>query len=376
MMKKEKGMALVATIIFVAVLTSFALAILSMTGDDSKLSTLHRESTRAFYLAEAGIEKSLWLLNTPVSQGGKGIKWRTDESGTSDPYHSEVNSGEFFDVTVETTTEPSPGIPEIVSIVSTGTVTGSGDYDKGTRKIKVNLRKGISPSPYMLYNYAIMTYAEDSNLVFNGHVEVEGDIHSNGDITGNGWDPDADVDGNISYAGDSTAITGENVSPAGVESYPSIDFEYYEANAAVVYDDDTAYEIGDEVLNGIHYFKGDVTISSDLLVIGTIVVEGNITVQGNPDITLLPDAEISLVMANTGDIVLNGNVHIEGIVHSEGTITFNGTTNIEEGAVLAADGTINGTGADTKIVYDVTNQEKPVPGTGIEVWKKDSWREI
>ncbi len=363
-------MALVAAIIFVAVLTSFAVAILSMTGDDSKLSTLHRESTRAFYLAEAGIEKALWLLNTPVSQGGKGIKWRTTV-----PF-VEGNSEEYYEVMVETTTIPSPGVPEIISIVSKGVVTGNGKYDKGTRKIQVNLRKGISPSPYTSYNYAIMTYAEDSNLEFDGHVKIEGDIHSNGDIKGNGWDPDKDVDGNISYAGDNTVITGENVSPTVVESYPSIDFEYYETNATHVYDENTAYDIGGGVLNGIHYYKGDVTISDDLLVIGTIVVEGDITVHGQPDITLLPDADISVVMANTGNIYLDGNVHIEGIIHSEGFITFNGNTNIEEGAVLAADGTIHGTGSETKIVYDVIYQEKPVPGTGIEVWKKDSWQEI
>ena len=45
----QKGMALLTTLIFVFVLVSFSVALLAMTGNDSKLSTLHRESTRAFY---------------------------------------------------------------------------------------------------------------------------------------------------------------------------------------------------------------------------------------------------------------------------------------------------------------------------------------
>ena len=81
-------------------------------------------------------------------------------------------------------------------------------------------------------------------------------------------------------------------------------------------------------------------------------------------------------MISTGKVTFNGNVHVEGIIHTEGEVELNGTTNIDEGAILAEDGVINGSGSDTKIVYDVDNQDQPVPGTGIEVWKKVSWQEV
>ena len=81
-------------------------------------------------------------------------------------------------------------------------------------------------------------------------------------------------------------------------------------------------------------------------------------------------------MVASGDITLGGNVHVEGIIHTEGIITLNGNINVEEGAILAEDGVINGTGANTKIVYDVENQDQPVPGTGIPVWKIASWQEV
>jgi uncharacterized membrane protein/cytoskeletal protein CcmA (bactofilin family) len=369
-LNNQKGMALITTLIFIFVLVSFSVALLVMTGNDSKLSTLHRESTRAFYMAETGVDKALWYLNTPTGQGGYGIDWRT----TSPLVYPSSTASEHYEVTVVTTTPPSSGVAEIITVHSTGKVLGGGKYDKGTRIVEVKLEKGVAPSEGAVYNYALMTFGEDSDMTLHGHVEIEGDVHSNGDISGSGWNPEDDVDGDVTYTGESTVPGTEDTDT--LEDFPTIDWDYYEDNAAHVYDTDTAYEIGGgEPLIGIHYYKGDVTIKNDLLVIGTIVVEGSITVKGNPDITLLPGEDISLVMVSTGKITLNGNVHVEGIIHTEGEIELNGTTNVEEGAILAEDGVINGTGSDTKIVYNVENQDQPQPGTGVPVWKIASWRE-
>jgi len=372
----QKGMALITTLIFIFVLVSFSIALLVMTSNESKLSTLHRESTRAFNIAETGVDKAIWYLNTPYDQGGYGLNWRTNVTVPPVPPGSltEGTASEYYIATVETTTEPAPGVAEVITIQSTGKVLGGGEYDKGTRIVEVKLEKGVKPSEGAVYNYALMTFGEDSDMTLHGHVEIEGDVHSNGDISGSGWDPENDVDGHVTYTGESTVPGTEDTDT--LQDWPAIDWEDYLENAAQVYDTDTAYEIGNEELYGIHYFKGDVTIKNDLLVVGTIVVEGSITVSGHPDITLLPDAGISLVMISSGKITLNGNVHVEGIIHTEGEIELNGTTNVEEGAILAEDGVINGTGADTKIVYDTDNQDQPVPGTGIPVWKIASWQEV
>ena len=368
----QKGMALITTLIFIFVLVSFSVALLVMTSNDSKLSTLHRESTRAFYLAETGVDKALWYLNTPIDQGGYGINWRT----TSPLIYPSATASEYYEVTVATTMPPGPGVGEIITVHSTGKEVGVGDYDKGTRIVEVKLEKGIAPSEGAVYNYALMTFGEDSILTFNGHITIEGDVHSNGDIDGNGFEPDDDVDGNITYAG-VVDFTGDFVEKTGVESFPSINWDYYQKNATQVYETDTAYEIGGGApLIGIHYFKGDVIIKKDLAIFGTIVAEGSITVSGNPDITLVHTENISLVMVSSGDITLGGNVDMQGIIHTEGLITLNGNISVDEGAILAENGVINGTGAKTKIVYDVKNQDMPVPGTGIPVWKIASWKEV
>jgi len=87
----QKGMALLTTLIFVFVLVTLAVALLTMTNNDTKMSTLQRDSNKAFYLADAGIEDALWKLNTDVLDGGEDILlWSpTDEPnpGTATEYY-------------------------------------------------------------------------------------------------------------------------------------------------------------------------------------------------------------------------------------------------------------------------------------------------
>ncbi|MBU4509787.1 pilus assembly PilX N-terminal domain-containing protein, partial [bacterium] len=67
----QNGMALLMTLIFVFLLVAFAVALLTMTSNDTKLSALQRDSTKAFYIAEAGIQDAIGrLVNGTVSDTG------------------------------------------------------------------------------------------------------------------------------------------------------------------------------------------------------------------------------------------------------------------------------------------------------------------
>jgi len=58
----QRGFALMATLILVVALTTFGIALLTMTRNDIKLAALQEESTKAFYLADAGVERAInWL---------------------------------------------------------------------------------------------------------------------------------------------------------------------------------------------------------------------------------------------------------------------------------------------------------------------------
>ena len=145
----QKGMALLTTLIFVFLLVTFGVSLLVMTSNDIKMSTLQRDSTKAFYIAEAGIEETLGYLNTllpvlipvlpldsllepvlPVLQG-EGPLWT--------PIDFE---GGHYEVTVEEEEEalvlPTlllPGTGKI-KITSTGVVEG-GTFSSGRRTIEV-----------------------------------------------------------------------------------------------------------------------------------------------------------------------------------------------------------------------------------------------
>jgi len=59
---KQNGFALIATLIFVFVISTMGLALLSLTSNEVKLSVLQKESTDSFYLADSGAERAIsWL---------------------------------------------------------------------------------------------------------------------------------------------------------------------------------------------------------------------------------------------------------------------------------------------------------------------------
>jgi len=59
---KQNGFALIATLIFVFVISTMGIALLSLTSNEVKLSVLQKESTDSFYLADSGAERAIsWL---------------------------------------------------------------------------------------------------------------------------------------------------------------------------------------------------------------------------------------------------------------------------------------------------------------------------
>ena len=369
--KNQKGMALLTTLIFVFVLVTLAVALLTMTNNDTKLSTLQRESTRAFYIAETGIDEVLLLLNTPVSSGGMGLDWRTDE------YRHDLSSSEYYTVSIT-------GDSDNITILSKGVVTGSGTYDKGMRQIEVKCKKGIAKAPDLFFDYAVLT---DGNMEIDGGVSFHGNIHSNGNLTNNGTI-------NLEY-GTVTATGTTNFGIGGVlyQEFPRVDWEYYENKSKTQIIDDEGnihnhYYSGDVTIDssgyiyGIHYIDGNVEIKppcSELHIIdGAIFATGTITVGGSSNVYVEKSEEYDnpLALVAKGEIVIGGTVHGEGIIYTESDFTLNGNINIQKGAVYADDGIFHGGGGSMNIYYDTDLINTPVPGTGIPVWKKVSWREV
>ncbi|MBA7526168.1 hypothetical protein ES705_18329 [subsurface metagenome] len=381
LLSNQKGIALLTTLIFVFILVTFGVALLTMTGNDIKLSALQRDSTEAFYIAEAGIDKTLWYLNTPEDNGGKGLDWRTNEY--QEPYPAV--STDYYQLTVEDTAEQ-----DIIKITSRGVVS-DGNKVYGSRKIEVEAKKAISPSPGLVYNYTIVT---EGNLTLKGII-VNGDVHSNGNIS-------VIVDLSVIINGVATA-SGETNDRGSVnyatQMYPKIDFEYYKGLVTDPDNPDNAYdgsgngkyygkdtsvvfETPNAELVGINFIEGDVDIKADLDIIdgGAIFATGEITIISKPNIcrhqTVGYDNPLAIIAK--GDITLGGYLHVEGVIQTEGTLKISSSNSSFNGAVIADIGDLDGGSlpGGINISYNPNLSVENIIGTGIEIYKIISWEEI
>lgn len=181
----QKGLALMATLIFVLVITTFGIVILTMTRSDIKLASLQEESTKAFFLADAGIERALnWLENQQPPPSSEDLPPdRLD--GTH--YFDELDTGEY---TVKITIHKIGELEAGYNIVSTGYLP---DHDN--KKAKKTLEARVSLMNFAQYAYfsdeekfpnntAIplsSSYAGDA-IWFTGSDTFGGRVHSNSQL--------------------------------------------------------------------------------------------------------------------------------------------------------------------------------------------------
>jgi len=361
----QRGMALLTTLIFVFILVTFAVALLTMTSNDTKLSTLQKESTRAFYLAETGIDKALWFLNTPVEHGGEDkFDWRPVDYPAPDA-NTEYYQFTIIDIGVEDSeATPPTHATDRIEVTSVGTVK-EGKYSAGKRTVVVTAKIGISPSSNLSYNYAVFA---DSIVWLNGNIIINGDVHANGDITGSANDP---------------TVTGKQTI-GGDEDFPKVDFDWYrdmilnDEIDGTYYGADTSKIFNiDETISGIHFVDGDVEIPANVklnISDGAILATGEIRSLGNAEITHTRSADyaIPLALIAKGDIVLGGTVSVQGVIQSDQDINVLGTTDIEGGALFANNVDVIGT---VIVTYDPDLLGDVVMGTGVPVYIKTSWRE-
>lgn len=390
----QKGMALLTTLIFVFILVTLAVALLTMTSNDTKLSALQRDSTSAFYLAETGIDKTLWYLNTSSDDGIGGLDWRTynDEgplNGYTDTdgylienYPSGLTN--YYKVKVKDITLSDTDLIDPIQINSYGAIY-DGNKIYGKRQIQVIAIIKVSQNPEVAYNHALAT---EFDLTFNGGISIhDGTVHSNGDITNNGT---YDIDGEVTAVGTITGIGGDD--NASYENLPNIDFDFYrnladdKIHGGNYYDTSVLFNTDDDSLTGIHFINGDVIIKAELEITGgAIFATGTITTLGNGSIIHSrfdygendPLTNNPLAIIARGDIVFGGSsISTDGIIQTDGSITINGVVTIDNGAVYADEGVLNGGGGTINITYDPTLFGQIIPGVGSEIYKILSWQEV
>ena len=407
LLSNQKGIALLTVLIFIFLMVTFVVALLAMTGNDIKISAIQRDSTKAFYQAESGIEQALYNLN--VDNIYNILDWRpgpTDQN-PPEPYTKlPFNSSEYYEVTItnigDTGADPPELLTDKIRIISTGILTPVGVEHSRKRSIEVIAEIGWDT--YVTYKYAVLS---EEVIVINGSGPgmpiVEGDMHSNYNLEVNGHFADG-YDGTATASGGTNDLdeTEEHIH-TGVdpEDIPPVDYNELKSRALAVDNPptDIHYHTSDVILGngevrnwtGIHYIEGSLEAKngSEIHVVdGAIIATGDVYVKegaifdiNNDPINYLdptdPITALALVAQGNIKIYAKSSIAI-GVVQS---ILPDGTT---EGFIELKNGcTVTGSViADTvflhngsTIIYDETNLQKYIT-QGDPFYKKISWREL
>lgn len=261
----NKGVALAFGLLFVVVLSILSASFYFKSINEDKLTRRHIESTRAFWLAEAGIADA--LANLPA----------TSASGSLDDNPSYTYAAQVTPVT---------GTANYYTITSTGAVLLQGDQTI-SRSLSVIIRTGVvDPSKF---EYAIET---TTNLVIKGSVE----INPSDSIQENSTLDFADLFG-ISKA-DMKSNATQVYTPDNFSS-PISGITWVDVPA------DSTLTIAGEligsgilIINGDAHFSGTVEFDGIIYVIGKLTMTGNVTASGS----------VLAESSATVDTILRGNV--------------------------------------------------------------------
>jgi len=316
MIGKNKGNLLLTFIMLVA-LSVIIFSFLSFIGTRLKDSIVKIAETSAFYAAEAGLNKAIWYLATPVAQGGRGFSWRTTN------YYEAFGRGGYYFTII------SAGSPMEVLITSTGEVAGI------LRTVSENVNMGGLPPAF---NYSVFS---NNTATIWGNSHITGSIFVNGNTL---LSQASSVTGGYVYHPFGTSISGTGTytnggEPVPLPSFPVIDTSYYDAaidSAGSVPSGDIIYKNATINLNGSTvYVNGDVTISGNTTINGpgSIVATGKISISGNTY------GSSSVKYISSGLINVTGNVYTSNsIYYSSSSISASGNTRVNIGGFLSKGG--------------------------------------
>ena len=270
---------------------------------------------RSLYIAEAGTNKAIWYLLTPVGEGGQGKSWRP--SG----YTKSYGGGEYSFSIVDTAD------PLLLILVSTGEI---GSIERG---VKINI---IASSLPKAFDYAMFSA---SNLTMKGATTIYGDVYADGNMAIE--NPAEVLDGEVTVSEDGT-ISGDGTYTAGETpddppEMPVLDRSGYEADITFAGSGDPVvlegnqkfknYDLGGNTI----YVNGDVTIDKELSGGGKIVCTGDMEFSG-------ANVSSATNFTSAGEMQMKGTTNIanDSLMYSSTSIVTSGTSRL--GSIFFAPG--------------------------------------
>ncbi|MEE9260420.1 MAG: pilus assembly PilX N-terminal domain-containing protein [Candidatus Scalindua sediminis] len=418
----EKGIVLVGAIALVAILALLGTVGVVTTSTEIIISKNYKTSVQARYVAEAGIHRTIGMLNSDPG-------WIEGINPTINAFSGDDSFGNgTYDVKVYKD-EPIPGK---VRILTTGDVNGSSSTFEAI----------VSPQSYKILDYAtfdcgdIVLKVSENNVIsgdvfVNGNLDLEasgiqqiqGDVYATGDIivggvssiTGNAFangdikvqsSASPNIEGNATMAGvlfgsgTVSGTTSQGVSPdpvinlcdpaylAGITVTSDV-IQDFRVNADYTFAN-YEYDTSDN-FTGIVHISGDFeltansTYSDDVIFIvdGNVDITGSLTKHvsapaGSSVIFLVPTGNFKV--KGGGNVVIEGTVLV-GTVDSDGSNPIGGSVDVTEdsnltinGRVIAVNGNTDAAFGGTFVVNYPSSDDNDLISSGSYAMMQ--WREV
>ena len=238
------------------------------------------EEQKAFYIAEAGLNKAIWNLTTPPEEGGMGLDWRT--GGLTESF-----AGGSYTMIVE---EDSESIK--ISSVSS--------YKGMNQAIRVLAEEDFAGD---FVQYSVFS---DADFDMDTLCEICGNLFADGDIAipvgSRVIDGFVAVTEGHTITGGGEYVEGELVT---VPEPPNLDTTYYDGQIAI------AEAGGPSVLQGTQNFN-DLDLNGLFLYVdGTVNIDGNITGAGGIISTGIININADAIIGEKIKLIARENVNIK-----------------------------------------------------------------
>ena len=194
--RRQDGVSLVTTVLVVMLLSTISVALFSKIISGNKISVNHFSSSQSFWLAEAGIERSLhWLrYQDPPPGGVSPFTLYNDVSLAGGTYSVEID----------------PDDNNTSTYIKQYAIRSTGTYGPASRQLEVQVRMNT------FGRYAYLTGDEGYGTIwfYTGDV-IEGPLHSNDQIAINGTPT---FMGRVTSSA-SSFLQGSSYNPTFVEGY-------------------------------------------------------------------------------------------------------------------------------------------------------------
>ncbi len=348
----QDGFALLTAMVFLVLVLVLGGAMVQHAIHELGIASRAKKETRAFNLAEAGIDYAAWqLYNNPTTT--LPATWsRGDLDGGPFAVEATYYPG-TTDTIVLTSTGNSQGWISQVKVVGAFLSTGGGGQNA-------------------VFDCALFS---DADLALSGNFDVGGDVHANANATVKG---NPSVEGDLSACGSveikgNPDIQGDVIPGANRVPMPTVDLCYYRGIATEVYTGGHTFS-GNTSLDGVVFVEGDAHINANFSGEGVIVVDGDVHINGN---ATLQSSEDEFAIVSCGTVRVNGNCTIEGWVYTHnvdvpGLFRGNGNADITGG--VAAD--IIQCNGNMDIEYRTPTVDLPGSASAPAQFAAISWRRL